>query len=799
MSVAEIRNQANNTYRDYENSGLPSSGEHEPVKSEIRDLFGTVAGTISDVQAQVGAVATTGAVGTVKPTFSDLSADLAHDAGSLALVYADPNPSRNGYYVKSGASGTGEWDKTDLGYSVAQTERVLSGNDSASRSRNVVYDPDYRMLGDYFSAFGIYNVNKPTVVDAVDPQGVTHRALKYSGASTTDYNVDDLGGAGGVFSASITVAERVDPGVGAFIFFQFRGAGDSDLGGAAWVEATGQSDAQWGVFQRDAIAIPANTKIVRRFVFVPSGASFTVLREGLYPGRDGSYRPSEAPPAFVVVSPTGNDGTGNGSLEAPFATPARGLRALRDHRTRSVYGTLLLRGGTYDRPSVVLGDDFGFSLYVVERLAIRAYAGEEVNWRFGTTLAGFAKTGGRTNVYQTALVDTPLNFFIFEDGTPEGEIVADERHPAQRGGFPENPSLQFDTAAQLNADLSPAAGTRARVNRDANPDLNGMYEKVGAGGGGNWAKTVGRFYRSPSLRLQKVDSLAACDATPGTWYWAANVVYIHAPGSTNPSTNGKSYVVPERYAQDPTRQAVGFARAGTTGHFEMSGVRIWYPYSGVSLDGAASSMLTDVMVIGAANYAFAAGDSHVEINCTSIASGQDGFGSDSNNRPVEGVKRVLRMASYAAMNGDEGTSDHRRVAITRVACLDEYNGDGGNIPAVGAFVQDYDCVARFNGQRYGKEVAGESPVGGENFGCREGGVYYGHNCRAQGSPSANFSSGAGCFMELHAPLSRNGAVGYRGNQSGDGTNTMVAHDPRDLGSVTAKAGTSTILSYAPVA
>lgn len=49
-------------------------------------------------------------------TLAALNADLAHPANTKAEVYADPTPTNNGVYLKSGASGAGAWTKVaDLG------------------------------------------------------------------------------------------------------------------------------------------------------------------------------------------------------------------------------------------------------------------------------------------------------------------------------------------------------------------------------------------------------------------------------------------------------------------------------------------------------------------------------------------------------------------------------------------------------------------------------------------------------------------------------------------------------------
>ena len=47
----------------------------------------------------------------VKVDQATLYADLAHDADSVALVHSDPDPLKNGWYRKTGASGAGAWSQ----------------------------------------------------------------------------------------------------------------------------------------------------------------------------------------------------------------------------------------------------------------------------------------------------------------------------------------------------------------------------------------------------------------------------------------------------------------------------------------------------------------------------------------------------------------------------------------------------------------------------------------------------------------------------------------------------------------
>lgn len=90
-------------FRDFVTAGVPGSGDHEPVKSEIRAL-----GPLIEAMIGVGL----GTVGVAKTTKDLLDADLAHAANVTALVYADSTDANNDLYVKVGGSGTGSWTNT---------------------------------------------------------------------------------------------------------------------------------------------------------------------------------------------------------------------------------------------------------------------------------------------------------------------------------------------------------------------------------------------------------------------------------------------------------------------------------------------------------------------------------------------------------------------------------------------------------------------------------------------------------------------------------------------------------------
>lgn len=88
-------------FRDFALDGVPSSGDHQVKKVDAR-AWGTW------LESLIAA----GALGdNWYATKSLLNADLAHDAGTVAVVYDDATAANNGTYIKVGASGSGSWSQ----------------------------------------------------------------------------------------------------------------------------------------------------------------------------------------------------------------------------------------------------------------------------------------------------------------------------------------------------------------------------------------------------------------------------------------------------------------------------------------------------------------------------------------------------------------------------------------------------------------------------------------------------------------------------------------------------------------
>lgn len=102
----EITTAANSAYRDYETDGVPSSGQHNPIKAVIRALFAVIESQVEATQLAQGLGVN------IFPNKSTMDADLAHDANTGALILNDGTASNNGFYYKAGASGAGSWVQT---------------------------------------------------------------------------------------------------------------------------------------------------------------------------------------------------------------------------------------------------------------------------------------------------------------------------------------------------------------------------------------------------------------------------------------------------------------------------------------------------------------------------------------------------------------------------------------------------------------------------------------------------------------------------------------------------------------
>lgn len=109
--------------RDFVTDGVPSSGEWEPKKSEMRSWGTWVENALGSIGVNSGTIYSTRAL---------LYADLSKPANTLAWVNQDPTAAYNGIYRKVGTSGAGSWDRTaDLPYSFVNLTDTGAGTANA--------------------------------------------------------------------------------------------------------------------------------------------------------------------------------------------------------------------------------------------------------------------------------------------------------------------------------------------------------------------------------------------------------------------------------------------------------------------------------------------------------------------------------------------------------------------------------------------------------------------------------------------------------------------------------------------
>lgn len=104
--MGQINDLGSTAFRDFAVEGLPASGAHEPIKSDVRAVYAVI-------DAALASLGVNGAITVKAAVKATLDGDLAHGANTLAIVYNDV-AANNGIYAKVGTSGTGSWSKTAL-------------------------------------------------------------------------------------------------------------------------------------------------------------------------------------------------------------------------------------------------------------------------------------------------------------------------------------------------------------------------------------------------------------------------------------------------------------------------------------------------------------------------------------------------------------------------------------------------------------------------------------------------------------------------------------------------------------
>jgi lysophospholipase L1-like esterase len=123
-------------FRNYETDGVPASGVHKVTKAEARGLASTITGGLQYLNDTF--VGTFSGVGSVYDTKAHLDADLVPAANVVARVIADGTPANNGYYKKSGATGTGSWSFLGADPAVAANEDAQDAAATAVAAKDAI-------------------------------------------------------------------------------------------------------------------------------------------------------------------------------------------------------------------------------------------------------------------------------------------------------------------------------------------------------------------------------------------------------------------------------------------------------------------------------------------------------------------------------------------------------------------------------------------------------------------------------------------------------------------------------------
>lgn len=540
---------------------------------------------------------------------------------------------------------------------LAQAAAEASGEafSQVTERRNMFVDPYFQqssVLAKQTSGLGSSGVWTGITAQAIGESADGETSLIVTnGTVTAQTPAERLGVAGDSFTFGVKINQRSYNGAGTLQIYvdQLNSAGSVIAGSVKFLKSpvTSSSTTPETAWVTDTIKAGA---VGIRFSVQASGHAsnmFEVSKIDLHRGSRQAHRPNINRIGFPVVyfATTGSD-SGRGTSSDPFLTPSRALAEIKRANDRVMVGRVLGYGGDYVTPSLLMGDANGGAQPFAGHVELMGLDQQRVRLisSGAVLLSSITKTAGRTNVYQAALTTNPpatsTDFYppIFEHDTLYDLIGAAERRPLHRG----------------------------------------------------------RTHRSPVGIMQKVASLALCDATPGSWYWASNVIYFHTPTSGDPTTNGKSYYVPKARtgagAIDLTMNGIqygipafGDRRAGSV---LLSGLDFYYWNNSVNLLGIAYGEVNDCRSIGSGGTGFEFGSSSgVARRCEAIGAGLDGFGwTVGVAMPVGDTFRAGRWTvedPYAALCQDDAISMHAMCDTIVRGGLLERVGDAGIAPAIG--------------------------------------------------------------------------------------------------------------------
>jgi len=176
--VDEIRNSANSVYRDYSTNGVPSSGNHKPVKAQIRDLFDLVETEIEAVESLVTSgvhwkspvrVATTVA-GTLASSFEngDTIDSVVLATGNRILIKNQSAGAENGVYTVNASGAPTRATDVDNGTEMLNAAFLVEEGTTNELTQWICQTPGPITLGTTAIGFVMISDQKGAIYDEVE-------------------------------------------------------------------------------------------------------------------------------------------------------------------------------------------------------------------------------------------------------------------------------------------------------------------------------------------------------------------------------------------------------------------------------------------------------------------------------------------------------------------------------------------------------------------------------------------------------------------------------------------------------
>lgn len=348
------------------------------------------------------------------------------------------------------------------------------------------------------------------------------------------------------------------------------------------------------------------------------------------------------------------------------STPLKSINAAINKCLGKTHPYIYVKEGEYR-------ETLDFSNLTYENLKIEASQNELVKVMGSDQLTGWVKTGGYSNIYQTAISDIPPDWTysankIFEYGNWSKPISYDDYNALQKGKayrlfYTEIEEIPLDTNLGV--------------------------------------------------------TLTSLDATPSKYYNDSGVIYMHNTNSNNPETSPYRYENIVRNIN--TELSQGDVQAKKP-NLSLKFINFYFGLEGLVVGGFNKVERFYCTAFGMKTSAGGFSDS----GCNEIYAYRDeaaGCSNDGINGHMNffdgiytaddkvGVGQSVYIDSYCHDNDDDGMSHHERHEVTVQGGLFEYNGDSGIRAASSANYRVYNAISRFNGQL---DLAGAT-YGGEGF------------------------------------------------------------------------------------